>query len=105
MFSATDNVYSIGIIFVIFLLLAFGDGYHSGQNDSYGQYCNPLTNIMVQSSELLDSKSASSSDIGSDVDLIRYRGCVFCRTHLNPSNKFRSSVTGIHFTLFFGLYY
>ena len=50
--------------------------------------------------DLLDPELASNSEIGSDVDIIPCGGCVFCSTHLNPSTKFTSSVTGKQFTLF-----
>ena len=46
-----------------------------------------------------DSELASSSESGSVADLIPCGGCVFCRTHLNTSTNFRSSVTGKQFTL------
>ena len=59
----------------------------------------PFTNTMDINTDILDSELVSSSESGSVSDLIPCRGCVFCRTHLNTSTKFRSSVTGKQFTL------
>ena len=52
-----------------------------------------------KSTEVINSELASSSEIGPQDDLIPCGGCVFCKTHLNTSTTFTSSVTGKQFSL------